>query len=139
MNSLYLLRGPPGAGKTTLAKSLTSYNWSADMWFQEFNGGVFSPGSISTAHTWCREQVRARMVTAKRFQAMGDEPEPIAVHNTFIELWETKPYLDLAAQFGYQAFVLIVDQAHQNVHSVPEDKVLSMAKRFQFNGRTLGA
>lgn len=139
MNSLYLLRGPPGAGKTTLANTLAPYhNYAADMWFTEFNDGCYEPSQIPRAHQWCRAKVAADMKQGSTFHPES-EPMVVAVHNTFIELWEMKPYLDLAAQFNYQVFVLIVDQAHPNVHSVPEDKVTSMAKRFQFNGRKLGA
>lgn len=51
---LYLLRGIPGAGKSTLAKSLGGKHVEADM-FHINKEGVYDwrPEHVKKAHEWC--------------------------------------------------------------------------------------
>jgi hypothetical protein len=55
------------------------------------------------------------------------------VSNTFTQEWEMQPYYDLAKEYGYMVFSIIVENRHggKNVHNVPEDKINQMRDRFQ--------
>jgi hypothetical protein len=57
----------------------------------------------------------------------------IVVSNTFTQEWEMQPYYDLAKQYGYKVFTLIVENRHGGVneHGVPEDKLKIMKNRFE--------
>jgi predicted aldo/keto reductase-like oxidoreductase len=57
----------------------------------------------------------------------------IVVSNTFTQEWEMQPYYDLAKEYGYMVFSIIVENRHggKNVHNVPEDKINQMRDRFQ--------
>jgi predicted kinase len=57
----------------------------------------------------------------------------IIVSNTFTQEWEMKPYIDLANQYGYTIFTIIVENRHGNssVHNVPEETMVKMKDRFE--------
>ena len=126
---LFLLRGLPGSGKTTLANQLGGSLVEADRYFMEYGEYKFDASKLKEAHAWCREQVQNWMETNDR----GFDVPRIVVSNTFTQEWEMKPYYDLAREHGYMVFSLIVENRHggKNVHNVPEDKIEQMRKRFE--------
>lgn len=122
---LYIVRGIPGSGKSTFAKQLTSNVFEADQYFLDINGNYnFDFTKIKDAHKDCQDNVKS---------AMQSSISKIAVSNTFTQEWEMKVYFDLAKEFGYKVFTIIVENRHggTNVHNVPEDKVESMKNRFE--------
>lgn len=129
MKQLILLRGLPGAGKSTLAKLLVgdkSYcHKEADMFFVDREGNYeFEPSKIKDAHAWCKEETRFLLRL---------EHSPVVVSNTFTQEWEMDAYFELAEEFGYQVFSLVVENRHggMNVHGCPEDKIEQMRNRFE--------
>lgn len=131
---LILLRGVPGAGKSTLANSI----WNeyavceADKYFHNKETGAyeFDVTKLKDAHEWCRSQVEIRM---KDNQVNPQFYPEIVVSNTFTQEWEMQAYFDLAKQYDYRVVSLIVENRHggENVHGVPVDKVQAMRDRFQ--------
>ncbi len=124
MKELFLLRGLPGAGKSTLAKSLNEVYFEADQYFIEFHEYKFDPAGLKTAHKWC--QLRTE-------HAMEDEWPRIVVSNTFTQEWEMEKYYELAKQYGYRVYSLIVENRHDgiNEHNVPANKIEQMRNRFE--------
>jgi predicted kinase len=124
MKELFLLRGLPGSGKSTLAKSLGGKNFEADMFFM--NNGVyeFDATKLPNAHRWCQSRV---------VLSMEDLDERIVVSNTFTQEWEMKQYTDLAKEFGYIVYSLIVENRHDGVnsHNVPDEALTKMRNRFE--------
>jgi len=57
----------------------------------------------------------------------------IAVSNTFTQEWEMERYYELAEQYGYKVFSVVVENRHNGVneHNVPEDKIQIMKDRFE--------
>ena len=130
MKSLYLLRGLPGAGKSTLAKKLGDVHFEADMYFTNENGQyIFNGADIKKAHEWCQNEVQLAMI----LNHTSGLNESIVVSNTFTQEWEMEPYYKLAETYGYRVFSLIVENRHggENLHNVPEDKIEVMRKRFE--------
>ena len=130
MKSLYLLRGLPGAGKSTLAKKLGEVYYEADMYFTNENGQyIFNGADIKKAHEWCRRETELAMI----LNHTTGSNENIVVSNTFTQEWEMEAYYKLAEQYGYRVFSLIVENRHggENLHNVPEDKIEAMRKRFK--------
>jgi predicted kinase len=122
---LYIVRGIPGSGKTTFAKSLNCPVFEADMFFVNSQGIYnFDYTKIKDAHAWCQEMVEDNMF---------NQEEKIAVSNTFTQEWEMKVYYDMAKTYGYTVFSVIVENRHggENLHGVPEDKVQIMKDRFE--------
>ena len=130
MKSLYLLRGLPGAGKSTLAKKLGEVYYEADMYFTNENGQyIFNGADIKKAHQWCQNQVESAMI----LNHTTGVNENIVVSNTFTQEWEMEAYYKLAETYDYRVFSLIVENRHggENLHNVPEDKIEAMRKRFE--------
>jgi len=129
MKTLYLLRGLPNSGKSTLAKTMGAVNFEADMFFMEGNEYKFDPTKLKQAHQWCQNQVEITMKLSDN--VIGDKR--IAVSNTFTQEWEMKPYYELAEKYGFMVFSIIVEKRHEGVnqHNVPEDKLEIMKKRFE--------
>ena len=62
-NCLILLRGLPGAGKSTLAKMMSDSHYEADMYFTNDEGEYhFDPLKLKQAHQWCQDQVHHAML-----------------------------------------------------------------------------
>jgi hypothetical protein len=152
---IYLLRGLPGSGKSTVAENLSENGkypvLSADMFFEDEYGNYNWDGSkIKDAHAWCKEQVE---------RLMQPEPEPlinrytiqypdpfkydkeyhwsevvkIFVANTFTQEWEMEDYFKLAEKYGYMVVTMIVENRHGNksIHDVSDETIDKMASRFQ--------
>ena len=127
--TLYILRGIPGSGKTTLAKSIGAVHFEADMYFMVGKEYKFDVTKLKQAHAWCQDQVRISMNNSDN--KIGDLR--IAVSNTFTQEWEMEPYVEMAKEYGFKVFTLIVENRHGGVnqHEVPEDKIELMKNRFE--------
>lgn len=125
---LFLLRGLPGAGKSTLAKSLGGKHFEADMYFVRDGEYKFDVTKLKEAHEWCRSSVGGLMI--------NEEPR-LVVSNTFTQEWEMEAYYKLAETHGYRVYSLIVENRHGgiNEHGVPDDKVEIMKERFEIKLR----
>ena len=126
MKTLYIVRGVPGSGKSTFAQSLDCPVFEADQYFIDSEAGEykFDGSKIKLAHNWCKLRVE---------HSMEDDSQKIAVSNTFTQEWEMDAYYELAKQYGYRVFSLIVENRHGGVneHGVPEDKLEIMKNRFE--------
>ncbi len=131
MRNLYLLRGLPGSGKSTLARHIGDAFVEADMFFLKNGKYEFDGSKIRDAHAWCQSTVREWM--QMNADTYGLEYSEIAVSNTFTQEWEMESYYDLAKEFNYKVFSIIVENRHDGVnsHGVPEDKLEAMKSRFE--------
>lgn len=130
---LFLVRGLPGTGKTTLAHKIASPGqvFSADDYFTDASGVYrFDPSRLKEAHADCLDRAKA---------AMEQGESDIAVANTFTRLWEMKAYHEAALSRDY--FVVEIDLydgdltdaelAERNVHGVPLDTISAMYSRYE--------
>ena len=123
MKTLILLRGLPGAGKSTFATLLGGAHIEADMFFIQDGEYKFDAPKLKEAHEWCRARTEDTMKHGYN----------IVVSNTFTMEWEMAPYFELAEKYGYQTSCLIVENRHngENVHGCPVDKIKQMEDRFE--------
>ncbi len=123
MKTLYLLRGLPGSGKTTLAKNIGGVHYEADQYFEKHAGVHFDGYQLQNAHDYCRENVIGAM-------ELG-EPT-IIVSNTLTRKKEVEEYMELGERYGYRVFSLVVENRHggENSHEVGEATLAKMKNRF---------
>lgn len=117
--TLLLLRGLPGSGKTTLARTLSPYNICADDYVTDQRG--FQVAELQAAHKRCQEQV----------QKWIDEGVPlIVVHNTFVKQRDIDTYVSLAKD--YRVSIVTVENRHNgvSVHNVPSETLAKMRQGF---------
>jgi predicted kinase len=129
MKELILLRGLPGAGKTTLAKTLNAIVIEADQYFYDIDGNyMFDSLNLNNAHQYCKAQTRAWM----EIKTDQVNTSRIVVSNTFTTEKEMEPYYEMAEKYDYQVVSLIVENRHGNksVHNVPDETIEKMRNRF---------
>jgi hypothetical protein len=113
-----------------LAKQLGGSHFETDKYFIGENGEYNFDGSkLKEAHQWCQDSV----VNAMVLNHTTGEHETIVISNTFTQEWEMKPYMDIAKEWGYRVFTIIVENRHGGVnqHGVPDEKLQQMKDRFE--------
>lgn len=127
--TLILLRGLPGAGKTTLANLLSEKKWpvfSVDDYFTnpQTKEYTFEFEKNHLAYAACQNQTE---------NAMKQGLEKIFVANTFTMDWELAPYFALSLRYNYKVFVATVENYHQqaNLHNVSEEQLQKMAAKYK--------
>ena len=130
MHSLIILRGLPGAGKTTLAKLLSENNkwpvYSIDSYFTDpvTNEYNFQFDKNHLAYKNCEEQTK---------MAMENKTEKIFIDNVFSLDWEIEPYFKLASEYNYTVFVATVENYHsnKNKHNISDEQLQKMAAKYK--------
>lgn len=124
---LYLIRGLPGAGKSTLAATIADAHgiceWlEADDYFLKDGEYVFDATKLHQAHKLCLQNTEDAMA----------EGWGVVVSNTFTTEKEMKPYLALAEEYGYAVTSIIVENRRggKSVHNVPQETIDKMRARF---------
>ena len=125
---LYLVRGLPGAGKTTLSKSLMKEGdlviAADDFMIDEKGEYVFDASRLQEVHDKCAKKV---------YEAMERGVARIFVHNTMTEQWEVESWYALAKQHGYRVFSIVVENRHRGAssHGAPAETMEAMRNRFE--------
>lgn len=133
--TLFIVRGLPGSGKTTLAHRLSDNCFAADDYFVGRDGVYrFDPARIKAAHLWCQDRAE---------HAMMRNEASVCVHNTFTQQWEVEPYISMANEHGYRVtFISLFDAGmsdaelvQRNVHGVPVEAIARMRARYEHSIR----
>lgn len=93
IKELIIMRGLPGSGKTTLAKTFGGIIFSTDDFFIKDGVYQFDPKEITLAHDWNQERTE---------DAMNQGIGPIVIDNTNIKYEHIEPYLKMAKVYGYK-------------------------------------
>jgi predicted kinase len=130
--NLYIVRGLPGSGKSTFARSIAKpYQiFEADQYFMKRGKYNFDATKLKEAHDDCKQRVVRRM-RENLFNSIFFNN--IVVSNTFTQDWEMKYYRSIGKRYGYKVHTIIVENRHygSNVHGVPQDKLQVMEDRFE--------
>lgn len=123
MAHLYIIRGLPGSGKSTVARSIGLPVLEADDFFTEpFSGSYhFVASDLPKAHAICLERVKMYL----------DNGQSVSVANTFTQMWEMKPYIKYCKEKGYSFSVLTCTGDWGSIHDVPADAIRRMKNRWE--------
>lgn len=123
---IILVRGLPGAGKTTYARQIRSempeatMHVEADMWFETSTGYEFERTNLTIAHQWCVAQTE---------NAVRKNVIPV-VANTFTLRSECAPYYTIADKYDIPVKLVTVTGEFDNIHGTPEEIIAMMKERF---------
>ena len=126
--SLVILRGIPGSGKSEVANVLSGYAshiiCTSDDFFITDGEYIFNPELLSVAHNACQEKCE---------NLMKKQHHKIFIANTNTTEEEMQPYVELAEYYGYVVYYLIVENRHNGVssHEMPESVYHKMFNRFE--------
>lgn len=130
-NKLFLIRGLPGSGKTTIAEGMIKSNnnrwqhFEADDFFTETGKYVFVPENQIAAHAFCQYNA---------FKAL-ENGENVIVSNTFTTVAEMLPYIIFAHRHMIRVRVIKAMGSFTNIHGVPEEVMQKMRDRWEaFDG-----
>ena len=139
MVTLYIIRGLPGTGKSTLGKMLANegLSFAADDYFMVDGEYRFDPSKLGEAHNQCARNVKNALKPQGRYSPY-DETR-VAVCNTFSRRWEYEPYVSLAKKVGARYFVIdlfdnctsLDELFDRNVHGVPRHVFKAMYDRWE--------
>ncbi|XP_067945378.1 NEDD4-binding protein 2-like [Watersipora subatra] len=133
---MFILRGAPGSGKSTLGRSLIGKSegqiFSGDDFFTDSNGQYsWDPVKLQEAHAWNRSRVQ---------KACEAGLTPIVVDNTHLQSWELEPCIKLCLQHAYRPMLAepntpwrykAKELYKKNTHHVPLAKIKLMLERFE--------
>ena len=124
MKTLYIIRGLPGSGKSTIARLLApKSNVANDDYFTDPEGNYsFDPSKKRDALNYCKDKVEF---------FMEREYDIIAVHNTFVLVEHMNDYIKLCGEYGYTFNVIECKCDFGNVHSVPQNVLERMRDGFE--------
>lgn len=131
MKNVIILRGLPGAGKSSLSDLLSGGNQDivceADQFQLNSKGEYeFKRERLHYAHGKCFD----------KFKALVDKgEETIILSNTSTKRKEFIQYYKYAYDNDYRVTVTVVENYHGNksIHDVPEEAMDAMRERFQIN------
>lgn len=140
MVTLYIIRGLPGTGKSTLGRTLApEASFAADDYFMVGGEYRFDPSKLGEAHRLCQRKVREALQDGKVATAIGVQNFRVAVCNTFSCRWEFQPYIQMAKELDVRYFVIdlfdndtsLETLFERNVHGVPRHVFKNMYDRWE--------
>ena len=131
-NLLHLVRGLPGSGKSTFARSLkydNSFLVEADLYFTKDGKYNFDYSLLNEAHEWCFSETENALMNGKN----------VIVSNTFVSKRFILRYFNLAKKLnvGFELTDLfdsgLTDEelVKRNLHSVPLDVISNMRRKYE--------
>ena len=117
---LILIRGLPGAGKSTLAVALKDKGYvhiEADFQFVLRGKYVFRQSKSAEAHAWCQRSTQIALGMGRR----------VVVSNTFIRLIDMVPYQKMTKRI----LIFEATGSWRSVHGVSADALRNMASKWE--------
>lgn len=128
MPTMYVMRGAPGSGKSTVAKRLRDMSAqgycviaSADDFFVEDGEYVYDGSRLSEAHARCFGKAAVAMASHQN----------VVVDNTNLSVRDFAHYVIVASLKGYHVVEVLCYGEFRNIHDVPEWRVKQMREQIE--------
>lgn len=135
MKMLYIMRGLPGSGKSTVAKALGKDGivFSTDDFFLCDGKYEFNSNKLGLYHSMNINRAR---------EAMEDGITPVVIDNTNVRAADCKPYVEAGLKNGYEIEFVepetkwkfdLNELVKKNTHNVPLFTIKRMLARWEKN------
>lgn len=124
--AIVLIRGLPGAGKTTLGKRMAATGrWrhlENDQFFERDGEYLHEPDRLGDAIDWCLSEVEQTVASGQN----------VVVTNVFNQLAFAMPYVDICVRYELESLgILEAKGNYGSVRGVPPEIVGIMAQRWE--------
>jgi tRNA uridine 5-carbamoylmethylation protein Kti12 len=124
MATLTIIRGLPGSGKSTYAKSLLKKgvkHFEADMFHTHKGVYDYNISKARQGHEWCLN---------KTLEAL-ESGRSVIVSNTFTTYYELSPYICGAKELGVDVRIIACTGEFESEHGVPDSTLEQMKCRWE--------
>lgn len=118
---LVIVRGLPGSGKSTYAKSLGIFHVEQDMYFMQDGKYNYSKDELKNAVSWCK-------YTVENALKYGLD---VVVSNTFTRKWELDYYINLSIKYRAKCQIVCMKNDFGNIHDIPKEVLTNMELRWE--------
>lgn len=119
--TITIIRGVPGSGKTTFAKKIEALHLENDMFCMQ-----------DGSYEFCFDKIPERANLCLQMATMAVENDAdVVVSNTFTQLWEMQPYVDLAEEYAADLVVYKMNNNFKSIHNVPDYAIERMYNRWE--------
>ncbi|WP_415229644.1 hypothetical protein [Psychromonas sp.] len=120
MNTLYIIRGPFGSGKTSFAHSISEHVVSCWDYYAEYGENKWNIQLKPHADKYCRNRT---------IDLMNQGMEKVAVTNSFSLSSDLDIYIDTAKKLNYRVFIVSMTPNSEYQRDVPESVIKDQITR----------
>jgi len=127
MNNLWLIRGLPGSGKSTIAEYIQK-NLNKDL-----NGIAYCTIFSHDYRGTKAFKESQSLIESEVDKCMATGIPNIIVHNVMSEGWEYETLIHMAEDYDYRIFSLVVEDRHgsDSVHTIPQQSLNRAEEKFK--------
>jgi len=126
-----IIRGIPGSGKTTLAKSIVKKFMEHDKLLVHCEADPFRINDKGEYHFDPLTDIECQNKCFKKFKDAIDSGLSAIVSNCFLQKKDMLHYVNYLKSMDIKYFIVRTENAYQNIHGVSDEMIFNMKKKFK--------